>query len=120
MSMILAMMKDTATIKRVVESVSATSGGLSVAWSNASTGNVCAIQADNSSEGMEYARDSGNARFRAYFAYGTDIKAQDRVVPETGLYAGQVLAVDGPPIDHGGLQDYVYVPLRQIKGGGTL
>lgn len=119
MSYVLSMMRDTATVQR--KTVTQGAAGDKVAtWANASTGNICAIQANSGREARIAGRESGINSYTGFFQYGTDVRNDDRILPDTGLAAGKVLAVKGGPIDNAGVQDHIVLTLEEVKGGGLL
>lgn len=109
------MMTNSATIKRAVRTQSATSGGISNAWSNYQT-TRCAIQGKSASERVSSDQETGGYSFIGYFPTGVDLQTDDRIGGITGAggLSGVTLVVAGNPFDEAGRGAFLVVPLQEV------
>jgi hypothetical protein len=88
------------------------------AWSTNLSATACNVQVASAREDRPTPRQQGVTEYDVYFAYGTDIKSADHILPTTGIAANLTLEVTSPPQDHAGHQSYSMVTARNIKAGG--
>jgi hypothetical protein len=86
-------------------------GGIRVTYTgDLDTSVPCEIQADTSSEGIEFQRATGRTRYTGWFLYSQSIGLNDRIV-----WRSKTLEVKSPPRDPSGIQDHVEVTLEEVE-----
>jgi hypothetical protein len=112
------LLKVTATVSRKTETVSSDSYGLSTSWENVTSGVVCAIQPRGTRESRLRFAEGNESEYEGFFEHGTDLKRSDRIIPESGTYAGKTLSVVSDPVDMAGRGVGMVVQLEEVSDAG--
>lgn len=109
------------TIRRKINSQSATSAGLKTDWGDAYVGVACNAQGASQSESLTWGIRVGDSGYRVYLPKTADILAQDRLTDFVGpcsIGATDTLEVVSDALDHAGRGAYTVVMAKAVHRNG--
>jgi len=115
------MLVNTCTIRRCIESQSATSAGVKTAWGDAYTAVCCSVQGLTTSESEQWGTKASDSTYKVYLPKSVDINHHDRLTDFTGsssLASTDTLEVVSDPLDHAGRGAYVMVLAAAVQTNG--